>query len=343
MPDIVRIVSEERLIALMTHLLEAAGMSADLACRAARVLATADMRGIVSHGVRLLPGNIARIRGGAINPRPAIHEVGGCGAMVILDGDHGLGMAVGSVAMDRAIELAREHGIGWVNARNTCHYGASGSYVMMAVETGMIGVSISNTLPMMSIEGTISRTIGNNPLAIGVPGPDFPLVLDMATSVASLGKIGVTRRAGRPIPGEWLTQQAAEGQEQVLRHFGGAKGSGLAIMTEVLTGVLAGGCVLHEVRFDRPREEAEGVSYAQVAIRPDVVLPKAQYEDGMRRLVAQLKAGKPGPDITEVLLPGERAWRETLRCRKEGIPIEADVAAALEKSAAELGTSVPWE
>lgn len=341
MSTVVRTVSEERLKAIMTHLLVAVSVPQEDADRCAYIYWTASVRGIDTHGIRLLPGNIRRILGGAINPRPSILEVANAGALVILDGDRGLGPVVGAVAMDRAIGVARRNGIGCAVARNSNHYGASGAFVMRAIDAGMMGISFSNCGQMMTIEGTTSRTIGNNPIAIGAPGPDFPMVLDMATSVASLGRIGMRRRDGKPLPDEWVVQETDRTRDLILRHFGGAKGSGLAIMLEVLSGVLSGAGA-HRLLNYNAREESDGAAHTQIAIDTDLVQSRDRYDEHMRELVARLKSAECAPGVNEVRLPGERAWRETLERRQNGIPIDDDTAKALDGIATEIGTAVPW-
>jgi len=342
MPGTRQSISEEQLKSIAVHLLKTVDVPDDHARRTADILVTADLRGVRSHGIRLISGNIRRIIEGGINPKPEISTVAETPCMIILDGDAGMGMAVGSVAMDMAVDAAREYGIGWVMARNTNHYGASGSFVMPPIEAGMVAMSMANCAPMMTIEGTLDRTVGNNPMAIGAPAPDFPLVLDMATSVASIGKIGMTRRVGGIIPDEWLVTAKDESGYQVLRHFGGAKGSGLAVILEVLTGVLSGGSVMSGINFTNPMTESNGVTATQVVINPTKLISSDEYEDSMQRMVAELKEAKPGPGVKEVLLPGERAWRQTLECRQNGIPLEDDVVESLEEIADRVGTEIPW-
>lgn len=343
MGDTPRFVREDRLLDLCVSLFRAVDVPEDHARRAARVLVDADLRGVSSHGIRLLPWNIRRLRGGGVKARPNVREVSNAGAIAILDGDAGIGMTIGSIAMERAIDVAREQGIGWVMARNTNHYGASASFSLMAVEQGMIGISISNSGPMMTIEGAAERAIGNNPFAIGIPTPEFPMVLDMATSVASIGKIGMTRRAGREIPESWLVKDADDTGRMVLRHFGGPKGSGLAIMTEALTGVLSGGRILNEIAFNRDAEEPHGVTHTQIAIDPESILPAGAFAERAKQLVDELHAAPLAPGFDEILLPGERAWRETLRQWRDGIALEPDAAERLDETAAELGVALPWE
>lgn len=341
MSNVVRTITEKRLRAIMTHLLEKAGVSSDHAERCAAIYGTANLRGIDTHGIRLLPGNLKRILGGAVNPRATVRLLADAGALVVLDGDRGLGAVVGSIAMSRAIEVARKSGIGCVAARNSNHYGASGAFTMMAIDAGMIGISFSNCGQVMTIEGTVGRTVGNNPLAIGAPGPLFPVVLDMATSVASLGRIGVARREGKALPEEWIVQNSDQMRNMVLRHFGGAKGSGLAVMLEILTGVLSGEGMHRALNYNA-REEPDRATHTQIAIAPDLILPRDRFLDAIGEMIRRLKAADRAPGVEEVRLPGERAWRETLKRRRDGIPLDEEVVKSLDDAARELGTTVPW-
>jgi ureidoglycolate dehydrogenase (NAD+) len=194
----------------------------------------------------------------------------------------------------------------------------------------------------MTIEGTVSRTIGNNPMAIGAQGPDFPLVLDMATSVASLGRVHMWRGEGKPLPAEWVVGGVDRAQDVVLRHFGGAKGSGLAIMLEVLSGVLSGAGPHRLMTYDA-RKESDGAVHTQIAIDAQRLSSPARWEQNIRELVARLRSADRAPGVDEVRLPGERAWQETLKRRRDGIPIDPGTVKALDDIAREVGTSVPWE
>ena len=338
-------IPELRLTAIIRHLFEAVEVVPDHAARAARILTTADLRGVASHGARLVLPNVSRILGGAIRAKPDIRPIARTGPVETWDGDSGMGMVCGSLAMDRAIALADTHGIGCVTVRKSNHLGACAAFVMMAVERGMIGITISNSSPMVAIEGAVSRVIGNNPLAIGAPSPEFPLVLDMAMSIASGGRVAMMRRRGGAIPNEWFVSAGESDHRLAFRPFGAAKGSGLAIMMEVLTGVLAGGAILSDLSVGAGFSETlpDKCCHTLIAVNVEAVLAKGHYDAAMIRLVEELKQAPPAPGVKEVLLPGERAWRATLKHRREGIPLEADTVRALEDMAAELGTSIEWE
>jgi len=334
-------VSEECFHANIVHLLSAAGVPEDHARRTARILVTAELRGVSTHGVGMLPGNVRRIMGGGITAKPNIREVARFGSLAIIDGDNGIGMATGSVGMELAAEIAKEHGIGWVMVRNGNHYGASGAFAMLALDDDMIGLSIAQCMPKMSIEGTRNAAIGNNPFAIAIPCPAFPLVLDMATSVVAGSRVYRASRAGN-CPPEWVARPIEEGESIVFKHFGGAKGSGIAIMTEVLSGVLAGGRVLNEIVIPNSQVDPDHVVFTQAVIDPYALLEKAEFDERMMKLVEQLKSAEPAPGVDEVMLPGERAWRETLKRRRDGIPVAESMISRYDALAEELGTTITW-
>jgi len=227
-----RIVSEDRLNAIAADLLAATGVPDSDATLAARALVFADMRGTTSHGVRLLAANLRRLTGGAANPRPKFETVVALGAIETWDGGCGLGMVCGARAMDRAVELANDHGIGSVLVRRSNHWGASGAYADIAVQSGHFGIAVSNSSPLMAVEGAVVRTIGGNPLAFGAPGPDFPMIFDIAMTVAAGGRVARMRRAGEPVPDEWFIPSSGPDDRPAFRPFGGPKGSGLAVMME---------------------------------------------------------------------------------------------------------------
>jgi LDH2 family malate/lactate/ureidoglycolate dehydrogenase len=336
-----RIITAERLTDITVNLFETCGVSRDHAEKATRIMVLTSLRGVDTHGIRLLPYNLRRLVGGGAKVNPDIRTVSAAGPIEIMDGDWGLGFLCGTVAMERAVEIAREQAIGWVTIRESNHYGASGTFCMLAVEQGMIGLSLTNTPPNMHIAGGISRSIGNNPMAIGAPGPDFPVVLDMAMSVVAGSKIGQASKAGKPIPPEWFLK-SPDGKT-VFRPFAGPKGSGLAIMIEILTAVLGGGAVLSQqggAGFNK--QVADGCSHTQIAIDLRKLIPADEYDDHMRFLVNELHEAETAPGVDEIRLPGERTWKAYQERIVSGIPISTDVIDAIDEAASEVDVSIDW-
>ena len=343
-----RIVTEHRLTEIGVELLRAAGCSPEDAVTAARMLVWADLRGVSTHGTRLLPMNLRRLVGGGANPEPDIRKVAGIGSFERWDGDFGLGLVLGSFASTRARELATEHGVGVVTVLRSNHYGAAASYVMDPVLDGFVAISMSNSSLSVATEGGVGRTLGNNPIAIGAPGR-FPLVLDMSAGISSGARVAAMRRAGILVPDEWFHVPPSPGERPAMRPFGslegaGAKGAGIGIMIEVLTGVLSGGGMLSDLMLGAgfSTDTPDNCAHTSIVLDTSRLLPDGTFAERMERLVRELKGAPPAPGVEEVRLPGERAWREVRRRRRDGIPVEQETVDSIDHAAAEIGVSVSW-
>ncbi len=231
------------------------GVAKNDAMQAAEVLASADLRGIDSHGVARLHSYFDMLGEGRINPKPELKVVRSTLSTATVDGDNGLGLVVGPQANRIAMDMAEKAGSGWVSVRNTNHYGIAGYYVLKALERDLIGWAMTNSTMLVAPLWGAERMLGTNPIAIAFPGKEEPpIVIDMATSAAAYGKIEIARRRGEPIPEGWAID--SEGRPTTNpdhmvdggallplgsdRDRGGHKGYGLAIMVDVLCGVLSG-------------------------------------------------------------------------------------------------------
>src|SRR6266436_3215402 len=225
------------------------------AVQAAEVLATADLRGIDSHGVARLHSYFDMLTLGRINPRPEIKVLRSTPSTATIDGDNGLGLVVGPHANRFAMDMAERFGSGWVSVQNSNHYGIAGYYVLKALERNLIGWAMTNSTKLVAPLWGAERMLGTNPIAIGFPGKEEPpIVIDMATSAAAYGKIEIARRRGEPIPEGWAVDgegRATTNPNDMVnggallplgsdRERGGHKGYGLAIMVDILCGVLSG-------------------------------------------------------------------------------------------------------
>src|SRR5215216_4320308 len=212
-------------------------------------LVEADLRGVHSHGVIRVPTYAQGIRAGKINPRPKIEIVEDNGGQVVMDGDNGLGQLTAFRANELGIQRGKEHGIGAVALRRSTHCGAMAYYAIRARQHDLIGLAITNAGMNMTPTGGSAKIVGNNPFAMAVPTTrEWPMVLDMATSVVAGGKLDVARSKGEKIPLGWArdadgnpTDDPARAREGSLEPLGGPKGYGMAVMLDVLAGVLSGG------------------------------------------------------------------------------------------------------
>lgn len=172
---------------------------------AADVLVSADLRGINSHGVIRLHSYYGdRLMKGAIDPTSSVQVIQESPATLALDGGNGLGQVVAYRAMSRCIELADQAGLAITTVRNSNHYGIAAYYAMMALPEDMIGISLTNSQPLVAPTFGRTAVLGTNPIAVAIPaGAEMPYVLDMATSIVSIGRITVHQKSGQPIPAGW--------------------------------------------------------------------------------------------------------------------------------------------
>ena len=219
-------VARRELEAFAGQLLEAVGMDPAGAALTARTLVHADLRGVHSHGVRMLPLYLRTLANKSLNPRPTVREVSSGPGHATFDGDNGMGQVASEIAMARAIELAHEFGVGMTVVDNTGHFGAAGYWVIMAAEAGCMGYCASNLRgPVLLATGGRGGAAGNNPLAWAFPGRRHrPTVLDMATGAVALGKIAALGEGGFPSPGR--RRGGCRGPAHPRSGQGGLRGAG---------------------------------------------------------------------------------------------------------------------
>ena len=229
---------------------QAAGALKEDAKTAAAAMVEANLFGVDSHGVRMLPGYITLIRNGKINPRGQIRVIKENPVIAHLDGNLALGSVVGSHAMKMAVEKAKTLGVGFILVRNSTHWGRAGYYSTLAARQGCIGICFVNTESNMPPWGTKEPRIGNNPLSISAPrAPGEPVVLDMAMSQAAWYKIVMYNREARKVPLGWgldnegrqTDEPAAILKSKRMVPMGQHKGSGLSLMMDIMTAILSGG------------------------------------------------------------------------------------------------------
>ncbi|CRM80463.1 MULTISPECIES: Ldh family oxidoreductase [unclassified Pseudomonas] len=249
-------VPAEHLTRLIGAIFESLGLAADDATCTAQSLVSADLEGIPSHGVSLVPMYVQRIKAGSINVdgQPSIVE--DHGAMVIMTAANTLGQLSSEVAVKLAIERAQQHGISIVTVRDAFHFGTAAYWSKKFAHAGMVGFSFSNTRPLMPAPGGAQALVGNNPMAIAFPSATGDqLVVDMAMSATAMGKIRIAQAQGKSIPEGWATDaegrattSASDAINGMLLPAAGPKGFGLAVAVDLLCGALSGGGVGAAVR-----------------------------------------------------------------------------------------------
>jgi LDH2 family malate/lactate/ureidoglycolate dehydrogenase len=262
----------------------------------------------------------------------------------VLDARNALGQVASHRAMGLAISKARQHYLGMVTVRSSNHYGAAAGYAMMAAKEGMIGISSTNTPPLMAPPGGTEKRIGNNPLAIAAPtGGRFPLVLDMAFSVVAAWNLVMAKERGERIPLTWALDKNGQPTDDpqagfpggMLRSVGDHKGAGLALMMDLLCGVLSGGNFGVEPS-SLTKEGPMRVAHVMLAINIEGFMPRDHFMARVDELVALIKSCPPAAGIEQVLVPGEPEHRAQLEREEKGIPLPGWLHEQLNSLALEL-------
>jgi LDH2 family malate/lactate/ureidoglycolate dehydrogenase len=313
------------------------------------IAAEVDLHGVHSHGVRLLLNVIDNVRHGLTNPDPQLEMLVDFPASVLAETERGIGRYVSAVGMDMAVARAEQYGIAAATIRGVGHWGRGHSYALRAARRGMIGLAFTNAIANFPAWGTAEPSLGNNPLALGVPGEEGgePAVLDIAMTQTAIGRVRQAAAAGRTIPLGWgldANGDPTDDPDAVLESgrflpMGEHKGSGLAFMTDLLTAGLGGGLLCYEQgTLGRPSDTEGGSTKLFIAIKP--------FGDWLGERVAALKAHihavQPAPEQGEVRWPGESSYRRRDDYLVHGIRIEAPLAADMQRAAAELGTTLHW-
>lgn len=291
-------------------------------------LVESNLRGIDSHGVARLPHYLERIRQKSINPRPEMKWEKLGAAVGRVDGDHGLGQLAMIDAADKAVELARDSGAGWVSIFNSSHCGALAYYGLKIAEQGMIGFAFTHVDPMVTPHGSAQPFCGTNPLCITAPGKHgHALCLDMATSITPWNTIANAAIEGVSIPGDWALDANGRGTTNpnevvALFPFGGFKGSGLGLMIDVLCALLGGAPIgpdIPKMYGDMSQRRLLGglVGAIDISHFTSVDLFQDRIIEIIQRWGAlqPLKAGEP------VYYPGEPEHRTRQERLKTGIPV----------------------
>jgi ureidoglycolate dehydrogenase (NAD+) len=339
------VVGHEDLARFIRAALTAKGAREADAMMVADGLVWANLRGVDGHGVSRLPSYLKMIEAGEIDVKTRPRLVHDRAATFMLDGGHGFG----PVAMMQAIALATERaeaaGVCFGLVRETTHTGAIGRYAQWIAEHGCAAVIIGAGPAFMAYHGARVPSMGTSPIAIAVPSGRGSIVLDMATSMISNGKIIQSRATGTPLPeGAVLTGQGEPTtdprQAEILLPLGGPKGSGLALMFEMLASVLAAAPIQTRALGPEKRKRRTQNS-AILAIDVEAFRPLADFSNDADTLAAVLKSLPRQAGVDEILLPGERASRTEVERRESGIPIPAKLWGELEAVAQGLSITMP--
>ena len=304
------------------------------------------MMGVGSHGVVRLPFYCRRLIDKGSRANPEIRILAEKSSMLLIDGDNGLGQVISIKTMKQVLEKTKTSGICFAGVKNSCHFGMAGYYAMLALGEDMIGVAASNAPPVMAAWGGSKAAIGNNPLAIAVPtAREYPLVLDIAMSVVSGGKVRLAAVNKERIPLGWILDGKGKPTDNPGDFFPegtllpmGHKGFGLAIMIEVLTGVLTGAGILGEMGLwfkDTSTPINNGHFFMALDIKAFCDL--GAFRSRVDRMIDELKSSPLSEGSKGIFMPGEIEFSKEKTCRENGIPVSTEVLKSLNQFASEIG------
>ncbi|MGB3539482.1 MAG: Ldh family oxidoreductase [Mesorhizobium sp.] len=318
---------------LAIDLLRQRKASADNACSQADLLVQAELRGHPSHGLQRLPRLLARIDRGLIDPRATGIGTWLASSVLDVDGMMGLGPAVALAALQRLRTRVDTAGIAMATIHNSNHLGMLAPYVEKIAEWGCVGIAISSSEALVHPHGGTRALLGTNPIAIAVPTAERPMVLDLATSIVSMGKIHHYAASGMEIPEGWArdvqgraTTNAVDARAGAIAPFGGAKGYGLGIALELLIAALAGTDLAPDIRGTLDSEFVCNKGDVLIAIR-------ARPEAGLfERLSAYLDVVRHSPRAgldQPITIPGDRAAARRTEALKNGFKVDVALWAEL--------------
>jgi len=317
---------------------------------ASKTLVSADLRGVDSHGVARLSGYVRLWEANRINPTPDIRIIHETPSTAVVDGDAGLGLVVGPISMQIAMEKARNVGTGWVSVKDTNHFGIAGYHSMLALEEDMIGISMTNASPLVAPTWSKERMLGTNPIAVAIPaGEEPPFVADFATTTAANGKLEILQRKNESAPLGWVQDQEGNSTTDALgvkkggallplggdREHGSHKGYCLGSIVDIFSAVLSGASFgpwappfvsFLPVADDMP---GEGLGHFFGAMRVDAFQPKENFKANMDKWIKRFRSAETVEGQDSVLIPGDPERVMEKERLKTGIellpPVEKDL------------------
>lgn len=341
-------VDPQRLAAAGRSILMALGVPEGDATLVADSLVLADLWGHQSHGLLRLPWYARRLQSGAMKAQTEPVFVTDAGAVAVLDGRDGIGQVIATRATHEAIARAGEHGIGAVAVRRSNHFGTAMFYSLMGPPAGCIVLVATNASPAMAPWGGREKRVGTNPWSIAAPvAGRAPLVLDIANTAVARGKIHLARQRGEPIPRDWAldadgvpTTDAERALAGIVAPMAGHKGYGIAVMIDMLAGVLTGSAFGASVHGPYEPDAWSGAGHLIIALDIARFMPVAEFEDRAAQLVDELKSAPRAAGVDEIFYPGEIEARNAEKAAREGLLLPVKTCSDIEALAAELGVSI---
>lgn len=343
--------SYDELSAFSFQIFKSIGCSESNAALATKVLLSADLRGVDSHGIARLSGYVRLWEVGRINANPAITTTHETPSTAVIDGDKGLGLVVAPAAMQVAISKARNVGTGWVSVKNSNHFGIAGYHAMLALEEDMIGIAMTNASALVAPTFSRERLLGTNPIAVAIPAGDEPaFVADFATTTAANGKLEILQRKNMPAPSGWVQTKSGDassdpnelkaggallplgGDKEHGSHKGFMLGSIVDIFSAVLSGANYGPWVPPFPAFVPMPDNlpGEGIGHFFGVMRIDAFRPAAEFKLHMDKWIQRFRSAETVPGHAAVIIPGEPEKEIEKERLLKGIPLLSAVIADLQ-------------
>ncbi|NYZ15105.1 Ldh family oxidoreductase [Azospirillum sp. RWY-5-1] len=344
------LVDTQDLTAFCADIFRGAGVPAEVAGVVADSLVYADLRGVGSHGVLRTEIYLRRAAEGMVDPHAEVRIERDGGSTLLVDGSNNFGAWVGVVAVDHAIARAKQTGACVVGVRRSNHFGTAAYFVERAIRQGCAAMVMSNASQTMAVTGGMTPFVGTNPVAFGFPtGREAPFILDMATSVVAKGKILAKAKLGGSIPEGWAidvdgnpTTDAQAAVAGTVLPLGGAKGSGLSMVIDILSGVLTGAGYGPSIKsmYDN-WEEPQDVGHFMLVVDIDRFLPLSAFTDRLADYIDTLKRQPRAPGVDEILHAGEPEFRLQSAASASGLDLPDPLVADLKSMGARYGLRWP--
>ena len=339
-------ISYEQEKKLCHALLAAQGMNEADAALLGDSVAHSDFTGIYSHGLSRFANYLKRFANGAMKANAEITVVTDTGSTVAFDCDNGCGVISVRRVYERMVDRAKQYGIVIATGRRSSNIGCGSYFAKKAAEDGLVAMFCCNTIRCVAPFGGSESLLGTNPIIISAPGnEEFPLLLDISTSVTAMGKIQALAREGKTIPDDWALD--ADGVATVeakdaktVRSIAGPKGYGLAVMVEMFSALLAGAAYGDGVGFPN-KGEAENTGFAMILIDPEKFMPLDVFKNNCDEYIRSIKKSRRAPGVSEIFLPGELEFIRFKKTIESGYEVTENLAAELMSYAVEFGITNP--
>ncbi|GAA3598219.1 Ldh family oxidoreductase [Agrococcus terreus] len=339
----------DALLRLASDILRAVGVPGASATLVADSLVQAELWGHHSHGLLRLPWYVARLRSGATKATAAGEVLIDTGALVLLDGQDGLGQVMAERARDLAVERARVHGIGAVGVRNSNHFGTAMYFTRRAAREGCVALLTTNASPAMAPWGGKEKRVGTNPWSIAGPWRDSVVALDIANTAVARGKLYLAKQRGEPIPSHWAldsegapTTDAVAGIAGTIMPMAGHKGYAISFMMDLLSGALTGSAVGTGVIGPYMPDGSSGAGHLMIAIDVAALGPVEDYDSRVDAMVREVRETPLAVGHDRIHHPGElEDLAEAAARAAGGVELPEQTIAELGTLADDLGVALP--